>query len=300
MALYDILYLDDSRLASLASQLSTGLADVAFVRSTRAIETSTEHSQRADTSGNLAASTDTIERVVRVADDRLSEFLRRIEPSTIDLTVDDATARKESARALSSGALVRATGRFFCDDFRWLQDEMARMAVVTKIWAELTGDPAAAKMLPPAEQFEGLGKLVAILYGDSIECGAALGDGTSGLLVRAAVTRAALRQPPEVLLERYGNRSQSRFTMVGTVSRLGWSEPVYLTNGERDASAMGGFSPLNPSASPLLGMQSAQGAMMALRRQLFAGYEERSVYIAPLAIYREIPMQAEVTPPPSA
>ncbi|MCC6555889.1 MAG: hypothetical protein IT372_23245 [Polyangiaceae bacterium] len=104
----------------------------------------------------------------------------------------------------------------------------------------------------------------------------------------------------ERFVVRYGSRSEARFTILGTVARVGWKEPFFFTDEERRAargvtiSAQGAPSgtksePATPATTPRGVIWQTQAIADKVRGLMMSGGDATSVFVVPLAIYRVVP-----------
>lgn len=326
MKLYDILYLDEPWLRSLASQREGDRrrrvrhvgTDIGGGKQTAA-EGVVVH----DRQGEATNATDEFD----VLDDRLAGFLKLVEPTTVDLTETNVVS--EASAAMGAGNLITASGWFFFDDFRatrrLLNDAATYMELQAKINAaplqELASSLARAKkdnsnerrMLDQAAaqqkanaaaieanqsakvaQFKLMADITKTLFGDMVECGVVLGDDVDGHMVRAVLDPAQLRPSTQFALDRYGPRTKARFTVVGTVCRVGWEEDLHLSVSEELAAAAEEGDTLSaPKEEPKKAFLQAQTAALKARRLMMAGGDDRSVFVSPLAVFRGIPVPAD-------
>lgn len=348
MSIFDIIYLDSIRLASLASQRLGGISEIGSESRVVAHDASKSNEQRygsdpaSRTGGEGGTGSadvkDTVghalqrAREIRFMDHGFLSFLESVDTDIVDLPSDKETFIREAERALDSGALVRATGSVFVDDFAWIDSSTREMASIIdlQIVFSTMGEHAtlgALKELKPTSSKERqaidelrrnqsaaiatakagveaqkmvattLADIVKRVFGDQVECGVVLGAESPRVLVRGLLNRDALREPMSKFIERYGMRSRAKFSILGTVARLGWQqqsdvgedEPVAVMSGANEGAGV----PAVEGASLRPVIREFQGKLDHVRRMIMSGGGATSAFVTPLAIYRSIPLSAK-------
>jgi hypothetical protein len=319
-AVREIIYLDEARLASFVSQRQGYVEE--FRTQADGAERSSQLVEETASTGALSRQTASLQAILRHGrslDARWTQFLDGLGERVVALG-GDLDVKNASEDALERGALVRATGVFFIDDFGWLNARLAQMpeliraqeyqqlAVLTAALAGLETTKASgaqrqqlkaqiaavsAQAKAQLETYQGQQKLIAALYGDAVEGGVVL-HGSPPVEVRGVLDRTWLREPGPTLIERYGSRSKIGFTVVGLVTRLSWSERSHLSAHEQAAWQAVGQQPttgqpLNVAAASMRSMVGAAQAIVENLRNL-AGVrsEGATVFVFPLAIYRPV------------
>ncbi|WP_437980421.1 DUF6414 family protein [Sorangium sp. So ce117] len=326
--LYDLLYLDEPWLRSLASQKAGDLQRRTVQTTAQAVDGKQAHdAERLANWGQRAeGSQETTE--IGVLDDRFSTFLTSVEPFIV--AISPSNVRSVAERALQSGTLVSATGAFFFDDFgaikKLLDDAATYIDLQTRVnivpllnkaaslekmkeddardhravdeevkKLRLEATEKATAISTQVEQFKLMSQMVESFFKSSVECGVISGvpSNGSGALVRAFLDTSHLRASANFMLDRYGARTHAQFTIVGTVCRLGWSDELYLSQEESwAAKAVGGERiPTATVDAPRTAFRQAQMVGLKVRRMLMAGSDTSSVFLAPLAVFRRVPLE---------
>lgn len=287
MDVHDIVYIDVPRFESLASQRLFGLTQVRTI-SELVLKGKTALSEYGpktfhESGGQQTGST----REIQDLDNSFREFLEAIKGDIVELTSNLDESKKACEDALLDGHFVRAQGPFFYNDFAWLKN-------FSDLWSK--GQEALHKMTPPTKEgrveFESVKKNLShtwtvadFAFGDSIECGVALGTPKDGLLVKAVLDREHLRSKSASIIERYGTKTRCRFTVLGTVARVGWLEGVEIIDA-LTATADEGMHAFKKT------IEATQEIAVNTRRNASGG-DEHSIYVMPLAVYRSSPLKVE-------
>lgn len=141
-------------------------------------------------------------------------------------------------------------------------------------------------------------QMLSAFWQNSLECGVSLETPGLSTFVRAPLDRKFLRENMSTFVDRYGTRSSVDFVLLGTVSRLGWQGEHYLNEGEKMAAnavslgtaAAGSQAIANNSNDPRQAAWFAQSVVVKMRRLVTAGHDKDSIFLSPLALYREIPV----------
>ncbi len=247
------------------------------------------------------------------------------------VTLNQTNVSEKGPLALTDGSLVRATGSFFFDDFRAIKKLLHDTASFLDIWAKFKGKPirAAAESIEHIKtdsreerkardqkaaeikmqaaraeaenkastgQYNLLAELTGTFFGEVVECGVILGAAPANShLVRAFLDPAHLRPNASFVFERYGARTRANFTIIGTVCRIGWLEDLYLSEAEASgAASMMGSSIASSSPEPRTAFRQAHTMWLQLRRTMMAGSDELSVFLSPIAVLRDLPLEDAV------
>ena len=337
MNILDIVYLDSSRLISLASQRHSGIAELVT-------HTTTAGEATEKTAGKFIGSVidnsysrqfqDAVQ--IRMHDHALTSFMASVSVDIVDL--EAKTARQQAQVALEGGGLVRARGRLFVDDSKWLQENLRSIMTFFSLKEKsekaqadqaksitdtlLQSAKAQAKTNEQRRQIDAMAKqtieklsaatasqtagyelyaeMTSALFQGSLECGVLLeAEDVVPTVVRAPLDREFLRENMNTFVDRYGTRSHVEFVLLGTVSRLGWQGEYYLSDVEKEAAnavKLGEDAATEPSdlgksqKDPRQAVWQAQAMVVKFRRMLTAGHDKDSIFLSPLALYRELPV----------
>ncbi|WP_437485624.1 hypothetical protein WME75_01370 [Sorangium sp. So ce1014] len=286
MDVHDIVYIDVPRFESLASQRMSGLTQITTISEVvqRGKGSTSESGARAiqEGSGHQVGST----REVKNLDNSFREFLEKLNSDILDITSSTPKdARAACEAAISSGQFVLARGPFFYNDFKWLRS-------LTDIW--LKWQKVNHEANPPTKEqrleAEATKKSIIVswalsdfAFGDSIECGVALGQSENGLLVKAVLDRVHMRLTSEGIIGRFGTKTHCHFTVLGTVARVGWHDDVTIIENltavlDEDTQAF------------KKSIEGVQEMAVNIRRNMDGG-DRHSVHLMPLAVYRTSTLQ---------
>jgi hypothetical protein len=265
---------------------------------------------------------------VSVLDDRFATFIKRTETGAKRIT--DTDAREVAPKVLRDGHLVVASGAFLFDDFRAIQKTLRTVATFLEQMSTLKAGPfkAAAEVLQgmktegaaqrrqmqdtlqqtrltaaaaeaesktTVKSFNLMAEMVKTAFGDTVECGVVLGENASNsILVRALLDPMHLRPGAAYVFERYGSRTLAPFTIIGTVARVGWmsDEHIFQSPNAAATETLAGAG-VERLAELREHLRAAQHQWVELRRTMMADGDERSVFLTPLAVFRNLPVDSD-------
>lgn len=255
--MYDILYLDVPQFESLASQQMEGIEEFKTIYEEAGKEEKKTDTKKEKSIDNSAVSVVGQVKAIRLLDHIFSKFIKSIESEGVRLASEMTTARAQCEEAMEKGHIVVGSGPFFYEDVNWLRSSMKtamafdelpiiNLEKVKHLIPNGKEETALKKQLIENHTFqqkqyehqkkylEAIVSATEQLLANSVTCGVVLGDPRDeALFLNASLDRNYLRPNARLFNEHYGTRTRAKFTLIGTVSGIGWHEELYLSAEER-------------------------------------------------------------------